>query len=40
MERFLRTVGPNSALEIPGVKLVVVNAENGRKLLFFSCWPS
>jgi small-conductance mechanosensitive channel len=33
MELF-RLVGPNQAVEILGVKLVGVNAENGRKLLF------
>ena len=32
MERFVRLVGPNRAVEILGVKLVGVNAENGVKL--------
>lgn len=34
METFLRLVGPNQAVEILGIKLVGVNAENGKKLLF------
>lgn len=34
MEGFIRLVGPNRAVEIFGVKLVGVNAENGRKILF------
>lgn len=34
MEHIYRFVGPNSALELFGVKLVGVNAENGKKLLF------
>ncbi len=34
MERFLRIVPPNGAVEIFGVKLVGVTAENGKKLLF------
>ncbi len=31
---YIRLVGPNRAVEILGVKLVGMNAENGRKLLF------
>ncbi len=34
MDDFVRLVGPNRALELFGVKLVGVNAENGLKLLF------
>ena len=34
MERIVRFVGPNRALELFGVKLVGFNAENGTKLLF------
>lgn len=34
MEGIFRLVGPNRAVEILGVKLVGVNAENGKKLLF------
>lgn len=34
MGDFVRFVGPNRALELFGVKLVGINAENGRKLLF------
>lgn len=34
MESMFRLVGPNRAVEILGVKLVGVNAENGKKLLF------
>jgi len=34
LERFLRIVPPNGAVEIFGVKLVGVTAENGKKLLF------
>ena len=34
MERFIRIVPPNGAVEIFGVKLVGVTAENGMKLLF------
>ncbi len=34
MERFIRIVPPNGAVEILGVKLVGVTAENGMKLLF------
>ncbi|WDT76381.1 MAG: hypothetical protein MPW16_04025 [Candidatus Manganitrophus sp.] len=34
MENFIRLVGPNRAVEIFGVKLVGVNAENAKKLLF------
>jgi hypothetical protein len=30
----LELVGPNRAIQIFGVKLVGVNAENGKKLLF------
>ncbi len=33
MEEFVRLVGPNRAVEIFGVRLVGVNAENGTKLL-------
>lgn len=34
MNDLVRLVGPNSALEILGIRLVGVNAENGRKVLF------
>ncbi|MBA4142736.1 MAG: mechanosensitive ion channel [Nitrosospira sp.] len=34
MENFIKLVGPNQAVEILGVRLVGVNAENGIKLLF------
>jgi small-conductance mechanosensitive channel len=34
MQDFIRFVGPNNALELFGVKLVGINAENGKKLLF------
>lgn len=34
VEEFIRLVGPNRAVEILGVKLVGINAENGKKLLF------
>jgi small-conductance mechanosensitive channel len=34
MEPFVRLVGPNQAVEFLGVKLVGVNPETGRKLLF------
>lgn len=34
MEPIVRFVGPNHALELFGVKLVGVNAENGKKLIF------
>lgn len=34
MERFIRIVPPNGAVELFGVKLVGVTAENGAKLLF------
>ena len=34
MNQLVRLVGPNRAVEILGVKLVGVNAENGKKLLF------
>ena len=34
MERFIKIVPPNGAVEILGVKLVGVTAENGMKLLF------
>ncbi len=34
MEHFLRIVPPNGAVEILGVKLVGLTAENGKKLLF------
>jgi small-conductance mechanosensitive channel len=34
MDALIRLVGPNQAVEILGVRLVGVNAENGRKLLF------
>lgn len=34
MDNVFRLVGPNRAVEILGVKLVGVNAENGKKLLF------
>ena len=34
MDNLIRLVGPNRAVEILGVKLVGVNAENGKKLLF------
>lgn len=34
MDNLFRLVGPNRAVEILGVKLVGVNAENGKKLLF------
>jgi small-conductance mechanosensitive channel len=34
LEDFIRLVGPNQAVEILGVKLVGVNAENAEKLLF------
>ena len=34
MGNVIRLVGPNRAVEILGVKLVGVNAENGLKLLF------
>lgn len=34
MEKFITLVGPNRAVEILGVRLVGVNAENGMKLLF------
>ncbi len=34
MNPFVRLVGPNRAVEILGVKLVGVNAENGNKVLF------
>lgn len=34
MNDYIRLVGPNHAVEIFGVKLVGVNAENGSKLLF------
>ncbi len=33
MDQFIRLVGPNRAVEIGGVKLVGVTAENGGKLL-------
>ncbi len=33
MDDFIRLVGPNRAVEIGGVKLVGVTAENGGKLL-------
>ena len=33
MERFIRIVPPNGAVEVLGVKFVGVNAENGEKLL-------
>ena len=33
MDRFIRIVPPNGAVEILGVKLVGVTAENGKKLL-------
>lgn len=34
MDRIVRLTGPNRAVEILGVKLVGVNADNGKKLLF------
>ena len=34
VENVIRFVGPNRALELFGVKLVGINAENGKKLLF------
>ncbi len=34
MDDFIQLVGPNRAVEIGGVKLVGMNAENGAKLLF------
>lgn len=34
MESYIRLVGPHHAVEVLGVKLVGVNAENGTKLLF------
>ena len=34
MDNVFRLVGPSRAVEILGVKLVGVNAENGKKLLF------
>ncbi len=34
MGNVIRLVGPNRAVEILGVKLVGVTAENGKKLLF------
>ncbi|HEX4129191.1 MAG TPA: mechanosensitive ion channel domain-containing protein [Pirellulales bacterium] len=34
MDQYIRFVGPNRAVEILGVKLVGMNAENGKKLLF------
>ena len=34
MSRVLQFVGPNGAVQLFGVKLVGVNAENGKKLLF------
>ena len=34
MENFITLVGPNRAVEILGVRLVGINAENGIKLLF------
>ncbi|HYE20197.1 MAG TPA: mechanosensitive ion channel domain-containing protein [Tepidisphaeraceae bacterium] len=34
MDHVVRFVGPNGALELFGVKLVGINAENGKKLLF------
>jgi small-conductance mechanosensitive channel len=34
LEAFIRLVGPNQAVEILGIRLVGVNAENGKKLLF------
>jgi len=34
MDSWLRFVGPNQAVELLGVKLTGVNAENGRKLIF------
>ncbi len=33
MDAFIRLVGPNSAVEVFGIRLVGVNAENGTKLL-------
>lgn len=34
MDNFIQFVGPTQAVEIAGVKLVGMNAENGKKLLF------
>jgi small-conductance mechanosensitive channel len=34
VESFIRIVGPNNAVELFGIRLVGVNAENGMKLLF------
>jgi small-conductance mechanosensitive channel len=34
MEQFIRLVGPNQAVELLGVRLVGMNAENGKKLAF------
>src|SRR5436309_293365 len=34
VDHMIRFVGPNGALELFGVKLVGINAENGKKLLF------
>jgi small-conductance mechanosensitive channel len=34
LDHVIRFVGPNRALELFGVKLVGINAENGKKLLF------
>lgn len=34
MKDWLQLVGPTQAVEILGVKLVGINAENGKKLLF------
>jgi hypothetical protein len=33
MDEFVRLVGPNRAVEIFGIRLVGINAENGKKLL-------
>ena len=46
MEEMIRLVGPERAVELFGVRLVGLNAENGKKLLFTlvfiafdrSCW--
>jgi small-conductance mechanosensitive channel len=34
MEQVIRLVGPNQAVEFLGIRLVGINAENGKKLLF------
>lgn len=38
MNELIRLVGPNQAVELFGVKLVGVNADNGKKLLFTLCF--